>query len=305
MTEFEPEKRSLKVQGRSEFDRAHLNAFWSEVRDILTNKPVGLLSFDDVKSRLHLNDQYYRGLQDIPLDRIVGSVGRYNEFTRDFMPKRANMADRWSNVYAQVNSLVGVPPIDVFRVDDVYFVRDGNHRVSIARKMGLTTIEAYVTELPTPINLDPNMGEKDLAIAEAYADFLEKTNLNVNRPNQERIRLSEPHSYHDLYEHVVLVQQVMSYRQQREVSIDEAATRWHDRVYRPTVELIRKHNVMMHFPKRTESDLYIWILNHVKRIWDTKGEDEATISAAMVDFLAENKIPVPKQLLTEDDDHKL
>lgn len=299
MTADDGEKRSLKAQGRVEFDRAHFGAFWSEMRGLLTNKSVGLLNFDEVKARLHLSDQSYRGLENIPLNRIVGSVGRYKEFTRNFLPKRAGMADRWSNVYAQVNSMTGVPPIDVFQVDDVYFVRDGNHRVSIARQMGARTIEAYVTELYTPINLEPDMSKRQFAIAEAYADFLEKTSLNVSRPNQQRIQLSEPHSYHDLYEHVMWVKHVLSARHQREVSIIEAAAHWYDKLYSPTLLLIRQHYVMAHFPRRTESDLYVWIVNHMQRLWERYGTD-ADINAAMVDFLAENSIPVPKRLITDE-----
>jgi len=300
-------RNQLKAAGRAEFDKAHFQAFWEEALELLGNKPVGLLNFDEVKQKLHLTDQTYRGLQDIPLDRIVGSVGRNREFTRQFLPKNAGLAERWSNVYAQINSMAGVPPIDVFQVDEVYFVRDGNHRVSIARQMKLDRIEAYVTELRTPVDLAPEMTHREMAAAEAYASFLEETQLDRTRPRQDPIKLSEPHHYHDLREHIRLVQEVVQARRGDEgvrVTYADAACIWYDTVYSPTIGLIRKYNVLDQFPRRTEADLYIWIIGHFLRIWETYGDDasQLRLSNAMVDFLAENKIPIPKRLITEDDE---
>jgi hypothetical protein len=305
----ESARRSLKAAGRSEFDKAHFAAFWEEIREIIRNKPVGLLSFEEVKDRLHLNQAIYRGLQDVPLDRIVGSVGRYREFTRNFLPKNTSMADRWSNVYAQINSLEGVPPIEVYQVDDVYFVRDGNHRVSIARQLKLTSIEAYVTELQTPIDLEPDMTKKELDAASAYSRFLKQTRLDSTRPKQARITLTEPSRYNDLLQHIAMVQRVMT--QQREswgeevdIPLDKAAARWYDNVYWPCVKLIRKYDLLDQFPARTEADLYLWIVSHFQRLMDTygAGAEEVNMSSALVDFLAENNKPIPKPLLDEDEE---
>jgi hypothetical protein len=111
---------------------------------------VELLSFEQVRERLGLLSRRQRGLQDIPLDRIVGSVGKYREFTRSFLPSDKGLKRRWKNVYAAALDTQGLPPIDVYQVGDVYFVNDGNHRVSVARQFGAKTIEAYVTEFLSP-----------------------------------------------------------------------------------------------------------------------------------------------------------
>lgn len=298
----ENEKTSLKSEGRAKFDKAFFQAFWEEVSEQLSKKPMGLLSFDEVKSRLHLSDQSYKGLMEIPLERIVGSVGRYKDFTRKFLPKNADMIERWSNVYAQVNSLEGVPPIDVFEVDDVYFVRDGNHRVSIARQMGLKTIEAYVTKIYTPIDLEPDMTIREMDAAVEYARFLDKTRLDVSRPKQDPITLTEPGHYHNLIDHIHMIQQVITEKDAEPIGFSEAATHWYDTVYVPCVELIRKYNILEQFPKRTEADLYIWIIGHFQRLMDHYGTNSVRISEALVNFLGENHIPVPKRLLVEDDD---
>lgn len=298
------ERQSLKAAGRAEFDQARFLAFWSEVRDLLLNRPVGLLSFNEVKARLHLTEQVYHGLQNVPLDRIVGSVGRYKDFTRNFLPKYPQMSERWSRVYAHMNDLEGVPPIEVYLVGDVYFVKDGNHRVSIARKMKLDSIEAHVTELKTPIHLEPNVKREQLDTAAAYADFLDQTRLDQTRPKQAQIKLSEARRYNDLLEHIRLVQRLMEHQRGYEVSLEQASVRWYDLAYAPMVRLIREYNILSQFPGRTEADLYVWISEHFQRLLETYGEgaSETTLSNAMVDFLAAHRIPVPKRLLTSADD---
>ena len=146
------EDRSFQTNyltGVSKFRSLRTKAFLQEMVSLLRGQSAELLSFGDVRARLRLREESYKGLQDIPVDKIIGSVGRHKEFTQTFLPKSNETQERWSRVYAKVNSLEGVPPIDVFQVDDVYFVRDGNHRVSVARELDAKTIQAHVTQLPT------------------------------------------------------------------------------------------------------------------------------------------------------------
>jgi hypothetical protein len=100
-------------------------------------------------SILGLVSSHDLGLQQIPLDRIVGSVGKYQEFSRSFLPRLTRNKERWKGVFVGALDVQGLPPIDVYQVGEVYFVIDGNHRVSVARQLGATTIEAYVTKLST------------------------------------------------------------------------------------------------------------------------------------------------------------
>ncbi|NOG52448.1 MAG: ParB N-terminal domain-containing protein [Chloroflexi bacterium] len=123
--------------------RAMLHNLWARIR----RKPVQLLAFSKVEARLRLNIQHDRGVQDIALHQIVGSVGRATEFSKRFLPMRERSKERWSRVYAQAISPEGLPPIDVYQVDDTYFVIDGNHRVSVTRELGAKTIQAHVIEL--------------------------------------------------------------------------------------------------------------------------------------------------------------
>jgi len=294
---------SLYVEGQNRFSALRTRSFFTQMLDILSSKPVELLSFDDVRARLALQCQVERGLQDVPLDRIVGSVGRSKDFTRRFLPRNNSMSDRWSRVYALFHSLEGLPPIELYKIDDVYFVRDGNHRVSVARELGHNTIQAYVTELPTPIDIEPNMSPRQWDAASAYAHFLEDTQLNISRPHQQKITMTEPGSYQVLREHVELVRQVMEYREGRAVTMKEAAARWYDTVYEPAIRLIRKYGVLEQSSAHTEADLYLWLVEHLRHLKAIYGEQrEARLSEALVDFLAAHKIPVPKPLILENDD---
>jgi hypothetical protein len=291
-------------EGINVYQNARRRAFWQDVIGLLRNKPAELLSFDDIKTRLRLREESYKGLQDVPLDRIVGSVGRYRDFTSTFLPKSSTSQDRWSRVYAQVHSMEGVPPIELYKVDDVYFVRDGNHRVSVARQLGAKTIQAHVTELRTPVDLEPGMTREQLDAAAAYAAFLEETGLKNSRPHHQPMQLSEPSRYNDLLGHIYLHQNILEHTRGQGVTLEEAAADWYDNVYRPAVTLIRKYDVLSRMSKRTEADLYLWMVDHLREVRDEYGEDAPTrsFSKALEDFLVKSRLPVPDDLRQEDDD---
>jgi hypothetical protein len=291
------------LEGISAFQGARMRGFWKDMFNLVRGKPAELLSFEDVRARLRLREEDYKGLHEVPLEKIVGSVGRYREFTRDFLPKRATNQERWSRVYAQASGMMGLPPIELYKVGDVYFVRDGNHRVSVARQLGAKTIQAHVTELPTPICLHRGMSEDELESAAAYALFLEETGLARTRPHHQSITLSLPSRYEDLLGHIYLHQAVLSREQGRNVPVEQAAADWYDQVYRPAVTLIRKYDVLKGDSKHTEGDLYLWMIEHLREIMDQYGDEAKTrsFSDALVDYLASKRIPVPKDLLTEKD----
>lgn len=303
MPDDDYEKMQL-LEGMSAFNSARIRAFWSEVYSLIRGKPVELLSFEEVRARLRLREESYMGLQDVPLDKIVGSVGRYREFTRSFLPKTNTLRERWSRVYAQTTGLMGLPPIELYKIGDVFFVRDGNHRVSVARQMGAGTIQAHVTELPTSITVHPGMSDEELEDAALYAEFLDLTRLGYSRPHHQPARLSEPSRYADLLGHINLQRAVMEETEKRPVPIEEASAKWYDEVYRPAVTLIRKYNVLDKDSKRTEADVYLWMIDHMREVRQQAGEEPARtrrFSDALVDYLSARRIPVPKDLLTEKD----
>jgi hypothetical protein len=295
--------RTNYMQGMNKFNSARTRAFWKEMLNHLRGKSAELLSFEDIKQRLRLREESYRGLHNVPLDQIVGSVGRYREFTRDFLPKRGNMQERWSRVYAQATGMAGLPPIELYKVGDAYFVRDGNHRVSVAQQLKAKTIEAHVTELPTAVDLHAGMSAKDLDDATAYVAFLEETNLDSTRPHHVPLELSERGRYADLLGHIYMHKSILEHMAGREIDSQEAALHWYDTVFRPAITLIRKYNAMDALGVRTEADLYLWIVDHLLDVREEFGDDAPSrkVSDALVDFLKERQINVPESLEREDD----
>jgi nucleotide-binding universal stress UspA family protein len=254
-----------------DFNRARSQAQLKQLLARLTGAQVQLLSFDEVRQTLRLQSSIERGLQDIPLDAIVGSVGRYTDFTRDFLPRKEINPDRWARVMVAANGLVGLPPIEVYQIGSAYFVQDGNHRVSVARQLGASYIQAYVTEVHTRAPLSPDVKPDDLILIAEYNQFLEQTRLNEYRP-QADLSLTIPGQYPRLLEHIEVHRHYMGLEQQRQIPYDEAVTHWYDTVYLPVVEIIRYQGILRHFPGRTETDLYLWIAEHRGELEEQLGQ---------------------------------
>jgi nucleotide-binding universal stress UspA family protein len=219
-----------------------------------------LLSFEEVRQKLHATVSPKRRLRDIPLDAIVGSVGRNTDFTRDFMPLNPTDVDRWARVKAAKNDSIGVPPIEVYQIDQVYFVLDGNHRVSVARESRDTHIQAYVTEVQTRVPLTPDVSPDDLIVKAMQADFLEHTGLDRSRPGSD-LSMTIPGKYR-LLEAQIDVQRAALTHERGEVPFEQAAAHWYDAIYLPIVHVIRDQGILREFPGRTEADLYVWIAEH-------------------------------------------
>lgn len=253
------------------FEHLQSVSFIKSLLRLFTQKPDDtLLSFDQVQQLLRSRQELDRGIQIIPIASIVGSVGRYRDFTRAFLPLSGADEERWKRLDIAINELRSLPPIEVYKIGDVYFVRDGNHRVSVAKANGLTDIEAHVTEIESRVPLTPDVDVDDLIIKAEYAHFLEQTHLDETRPGQ-RIELTEPGRYQVLLEHIEVHRYYLGLQWQREPSLEEAAASWYDTVYLPVVEAIRETGILKEFPRRTEADLYLWIAYHRERLKERYG----------------------------------
>jgi hypothetical protein len=257
-----------------------------------------LLSFKQVREKLKVRGQHYIGLQTIPLDKIVGSVGRYNEFNRAFLPTQEYIRERWKRIYEVAHSAEGFPPIDVYKIGDVYFVRDGHHRVSVVKELGATTIEATVTELDTPVPLSADVEEKDLDLKGEYAGFLQETRLSALRPDPQ-LQFTMPGQYYKLYEHIAVHRHFLGLRELREIPYPEALVRWYDEVYHPVIEVIREARILEDFPGRTEADLYLWIIEHQHYLGERYGE-EVPLEQAAAEFSREFSSGQAKKQLEAD-----
>ncbi len=105
-----------------------------------------MLSFDDGKRELVADNRLYRGMRLVEVDGIVGSVGRWRDFDRSFLPARASMGDRWKRIDRAFQRGEDLPPVELYKIGDAYFVVDGHHRVSVASYHEVPTLEASVAE---------------------------------------------------------------------------------------------------------------------------------------------------------------
>jgi nucleotide-binding universal stress UspA family protein len=263
----------------ADFHDARRRASLEQLVARLRRRSADLLSYEDVRRQLRATETHGVELKDIPLDAIVGSVGRYSDFTRSFLPRHDSNEERWARVQLAVTNPEGVPPIEVYEMGDVFFVRDGHHRVSVARQLGATLIQAYVTQVKTRVPLTPGDRLEDLWIKAEYAEFLARTNLDLLRPGAN-LEVTEACQYAKLEEHIAVHRYFLGLDWQRDVSEQEAVAHWYDEVYLPVVELIRSQGVLQEFPARTETDLYLWLLDHQAALEESLGWEVQPSSAA-------------------------
>lgn len=262
-----PGGRALAAQ---EFHQARRHAAVEAIMARVSGRSADLLSYEEVSSLLRVTGQSSLGVQQIPVTAIVGSVGRYNDFSRTFLPRLEEDEQRWVSVRAAARFVGDLPPIEVYRIGDSYFVLDGNHRVSIARQEKVDYIDAYVTDVRTRVPLPPGAKPDELIIAAEHAAFLESTQLDELRPDSD-LRVSEPGQFCHLENYIE------AYRYLREAELGEqrtdleAVTDWYDHSYLPLVEAIREQGILRYFPGRTEADFYVWLSRHQTALQDELG----------------------------------
>ncbi|MBN1679876.1 MAG: acetylxylan esterase [Anaerolineae bacterium] len=280
-------------EAHMKWDRARRRAFMQRVYSSLglIKQPLDLLSFQDVQAKLRLNQSSYRGLQQVPLDQIVGSVGRYHDFTRSFLPLVEGDSGRWRRIAALQAQAGGLPPVELYRVGDAYFVKDGNHRVSVANQFGAKAIEAYVWEYETQVGGLSATGDIDELIVKAeYRAFLDRTRLDIMRPEQN-IVLTEPGRYPDLELEIELFRTNLEQIDEEERSYEDAATAWYDLVYTITNDVIEESNVLDFFPGRTAGDLYAWTSRHRRELREKYG-DKVSLHEAVTRFIEDRPRPL-------------
>ena len=157
----------LTAQSAEDFANARQLAFMERCLNLFSGRSNNLLSFEAIRQSLRLQTSIEKGLQEIELEKIVGSVNelKFRDFSRTFLPKSYRDEERWRRVDELFHNQ-GFEPIEVYKVGQVYFVRDGHHRISVNRTHGVNTIEAYVTEYKVEVSIDR---DNDLDILLRYA----------------------------------------------------------------------------------------------------------------------------------------
>lgn len=256
----------LSVQAQSDFNKARTKEFFSRVVHLLRPQKNRLLNFHEIKSLLRPQGEIYRGMQEVEIDQIIGSEGRYRDFNSAFLPKTDHSRSRWESVdKAHIQDVV-LPPIKLYKVGNFYFVRDGNHRVSVAKMQGVQAIDAEVTELKTQYNLDGEHTREELAarlIGYEREKFIEQTHLDQVIP-MEHLEFSDAGRFDEIVQHIEGHKYYINQNMEEEMSFSDAALSWYYNVFSPIIQQITADGAMARFPGRTKADLYLWIVKH----WD-------------------------------------
>jgi len=271
-----------KLEAKDNFQKARLKASFNRMLGILWPQRQELLSFEEVKSLLQPKGQAYKGMMVVPLKLIVGSEGRYHDFNKQFLPRSDRLERRWTSIDEAHLSDVTLPPIKLFELGGVYFVRDGNHRVSVARSNGADSIDAEVVSLDATIPINPSMSIEELSKAVIFwerSHFLDITHLDTVLPDAS-IHFTSTGQYDEVLSHIYVHKYFINQEYEEELPLADAIRSWYETVYEPIVRMVREDALLSRFPGRTEADLYVWIVKHWHYLKERYGKNVSPREAA-------------------------
>jgi hypothetical protein len=255
----------------STFEKARRRQAYRRFARLVTRgRGTSLLALDEVKDRLRFFEQRYVGIRPIPVNNIVGTAGRRQDFDRDFLPVRADLAERWKRIERAFPE-GSFPPIVVYQVNNSYFVVDGHHRVGIAKQRKQDFIDAEITELRTRYELPEGADIGSIIFREQQHIFLSRSGLERARP-EARIEFTQPHHYVELLEIVRLHGFHLMMDGGEVLAIEDVAADWYDHVYLPTIEDIRREGLRDSFPQATDADLFLCIWQRRRTVFPERGD---------------------------------
>jgi hypothetical protein len=260
---------------QDDFQRARRRQIMARMARVLTGQGDVdvILPFDEVVQALGQIGERDLGFQVIPLHSIVGTVDRRSGFDREFRPTTPRVRTRWERIAAAMRRGETLPPIDVYRIGEVHFVKDGHHRVSVARALGHHDIEAHVTEVLTRVGADRTLRLHDLPVKSNERLFHERVPLPPAA--RARIRLSDADDYAKLAEGV----EAWGFRVMQEIGelLDrvKVARRWYVDEYEPVVAMLRDAGML---GKGTETEAYIHVATERYRLLRTHEWSQEVLS---------------------------
>lgn len=273
-------------QADRDFTHARRKAFLRRVGAYLRNDPGSnqLLSFDEVKSALGAVEQVYLGMREVPVEKIIGSVGRHRDFDRAFLPSKGDLGERWKKIDQMMHRAEELPPVSLYKIGDAYFVQDGNHRVSVARMQGVSEIDAEVVELRSRVPIDSALTARDLLHKLEQRHVLERLPMDRAVP-EVKVQFSDVKNYRRFATYIEAHGYRLAQLWRRYVSPEEVLRDWYEYSYVPIADMIREERILEAFPDRTELDLYFWILNHREQLALESRDDRVSPQAAKDDIL--------------------
>ena len=271
------------LDAQSDFLRARRRAALGAMVARLRGTPDDVrlvLPYEEVVGALGYVSEHPAGQHVVPLDAIVGTVDRGRDFDRSFRPTTGRVRSRWEHIAAAMRRGESMPPVDLVRIGQIYFVRDGHHRISVARALGHTDIDANVTEVVTRIGAERAINLEELPLKSHERVFFERVPLPDNA--RQEIRLTDSWDYGRLAEAVEAWGFRLSQERAEPISRREAAYLWLENEYRPVVEMLRGADLI---GTNTETEAYMRVSAARYRLLRTHTWDEDVL-ATVVDGLS-------------------
>ncbi len=246
---------SPQTDAQFDFSRSRRQRVVARLADRLRGQPADfnvILPFEEVVQALGRVGERNLGLQTIEIDSIVGTVDRPHDFDRSFRPTTSRVRTRFERVSEAQRRGEEMPPIDVYRIGELHFVRDGHHRVAVARSQRLKVIDAYVTEVLTRVGADRKIRLSDLPRKSHERLFYERVPLPPEA--RERIRFKNSQGYAFLAEGVEAWGFRAMQARQEFMTREEVALAWFREEYEPVVDMLQEAGLAT---KAQETDAYV------------------------------------------------
>jgi hypothetical protein len=237
-----------------------------------------ILPFDEVVAALGRTGERRLGLQVIPLDTVVGSVDRTRDFDRHFRPRSQRTRERWERLARAQRRGESIPPIDVYRVGGLHFVRDGHHRVSVALALGLRSIEAFVTEVTTKLEPTDVQHRSDLIVKDLRRVFLDRVPLPG--PALATILVTDAWHYAELSETVEAWGFRLMQHENRYLDRETVARRWWAEEFQPVVRMLQQADLV---GDRTDAEAYLHLAAQRYRLLRTHRWDDEVVDRLRID----------------------
>jgi hypothetical protein len=276
---------SIDPRSSNSFDEARIHALYDAIRALLARRSNSIIPFDVIRQRLGLSGESYKGLQSIPVDKIVGSENRHQDFSLGFRPKKNLSRHRWTKIDQAFKEMQNLPAIVVYEIGGLYFVRDGNHRVSVAKNQGIAFIDAEVSSIGGDLALSADMSTSQMMqaisaherdrffTATALPPSLQDTGLHFGQDARYDILTA------DIERHL----HYLADESGRGPSFPQAAQSWLQQVFLPFSELAAQMGAIAPRKKILPADLYVWWVKYEEKV-----EQELSACSMPEDFFYRN-----------------
>jgi len=262
------DSNGIDVRSETAFDEARLQALYDSIRALLARRSNTVIPFEVIRQRLGASRESYQGLKSIPVDRIVGSENRHLDFSLGFRPKKNLSRQRWIKIDQAFKEMRNLPAIVVYEIGGLYFVRDGNHRVSVAKDQGIAFLDAEVSSIASHLALSPDMSTSQMlkAITDHERDrFFAATGLPKDL-QYASLRFGREARYDILAAEVERHLRYLADEEGLQTSYPEAAQSWLKEVFLPFVELATQMEAVAPRKKILPADLYVWWVKYEEKV---------------------------------------